>query len=311
MDSLLTAVKTSNTGNRREDDHLSEAVSQKNPRRLPQGKPAIIEKQCVINTPQEAQRCLSTGPTDSQFLQVLKFLDPMNAAQTGYDITDPEPFTISVLNNLVALAINDRWANIENEHRSCPKSIRTRSSKAIVLRCLTSISGIGALITNLRTNLDKATSQQGEESSGRQLLLRDTLSALSRVLQTPLLLLEIYQRISRITSPAKKRLAWSQLIAFLASGRALSTAGESLRFMKDGDIPTSIRWLGEGKIYASWLGRCIVSMTTGLEEDDLEGWSHLAKFTQRSLSLGYTSKPFLPEIYPHHLAYHARRRDFE
>ncbi|WEW58847.1 telomere binding protein [Emydomyces testavorans] len=289
MDSLLTAVKTVDIGNRREEDGLSEAVSQSTTGSALQEKNATDEP-WVIDTPQEALRALSSGPSEVELLQVLNFLDPVHTHKTGYDITDPESFTISILNSLITVVITDRWTAIETEHSSSPKAKRSHTAKSIVLRCFTSVSGIGALIANLRTSLDRLPAQQTGGSLGRQILLRDTVSVLSYVLQTPGLLLKIFQRSAKIASATRKRLAWSQLIAFLASGRVLSIAAEAFESMKDVELPSSIRWIGEGKSYASWLGRCIVSMALSLEDADDEGWKSLAKFTQRSLGLGYLNE---------------------
>lgn len=299
MDGLLTAVKTISTADRRGVDTIGETVSQKTSQGQLHESVASSGEQCTIRTPQEAQKCLRSGPTDSQLLQVIRFLDPRNAAQTGYDIRDPEPLNISILNSLIDVAVNERWTKIENEHKVYVAQKHGRSSKAIILRCLTSVSGIGALNTNLRTSLDKITTQQGNVGSGMQLILRDTLIVLSHILLKPSLLLEIYQNLTETSSPARRRLAWSQLLSFLASGRVLSTASEVLATVKDGDIPTSVRWLGDGRRYASWIGRSIVPMAMVLEDGASEGWGCLAKFSQRSLSLGYTSKPCLMPKVPY------------
>nr|KMM70132.1 hypothetical protein CPAG_06444 [Coccidioides posadasii RMSCC 3488] len=294
MENLLTAVKTVSIGNRDEGNGLSEVIPKGSVRSS--GEQPSGEGKCIVNTSQQALHLLGSGPSDSQFRAVLNFLDPANTPTSGFDITEPEPSTISILNGLITLAINDRWANIEREYRSSPKSKRAKTTRTIVLRCLTSVSGIGALIANLRSNLDQFQVQKRGDSLSRQILLRDTLSALSYVLRAPNLLLNVYQKIANISSPAKKRSAWSQFIVFLSSGRALSTAGETFATLKDVGIPKSIRWLGEGKTYASWLGRCIVSMALGLTDEDSEGWNNLAKFTQRALSLGYQND-LLNEIY--------------
>ncbi|EEP76987.1 predicted protein [Uncinocarpus reesii 1704] len=289
MESLLTAVKTVNIRTHDEKESLSKAVPPDTTHSTLREQP-VIEGNSIVDTLQGALRTLSSHPSDSQFLQALNFLDPAHSTQSGYDVTDLETSTLPILNSLVSVAINDRWANLENEHRSSPKSRRDKTPLAIVLRCLTSVGGIGALIVNLRTNIDRFETQQSGESLGRQVVLRDTLAALSYVLKTPDFLLRIYQRIAKFSSSPKKRLAWSQLISFLASGRVLSIAAESLGLVKEVEVPDSIRWIGEGKSYASWLGKCIVSMALNLDDNDSEGWGSLAKFSQRALSLGYQSE---------------------
>ncbi|KAI1936599.1 telomere binding protein [Ophidiomyces ophidiicola] len=280
MDSLLTAVKTVDLGHR-DADLLGTISGDANT------STTSSDERCTIDTPEEALRVLTSEPSEIQFLSALNFLDPTQVSKNRFDITVPEPPTVSIVNSLVSLAINHRWAAIEKEYRSSTKSRRARTAKAVVLRCLTSVGGIGALIANLRTLLDQLSGLREGERASRHIVLRDTLSALSNVLHTPGLLFRIYQQIARVDHLAKRQLAWSQLMVFLASSRVLSTAAETLDAINDLDSLISIRWIGDGKTYASWLGHSIVSMALSLDNSDTEAWRSLGKFTQRALSLGY------------------------
>ncbi|KAI1916144.1 telomere binding protein [Ophidiomyces ophidiicola] len=285
MDSLLTAVKTVDLGHR-DADLLGTISGDANT------STTSSDERCTIDTPEEALRVLTSEPSEIQFLSALNFLDPTQVSKNRFDITVPEPPTVSIVNSLVSLAINHRWAAIEKEYKSSTKSRRARTAKAVVLRCLTSVGGIGALIANLRTLLDQLSGLREGEKASRHIVLRDNLSALSNVLHTPGLLFRIYQQIARVDHLAKRQLAWSQLMVFLASSRVLSTAAETLDAINDLDSLSSIRWIGDGKTYASWLGHSIVSMALSLDNSDTEAWRSLGKFTQRASSLGYLRKYF-------------------
>ncbi|EGE79073.1 hypothetical protein RJZ56_001016 [Blastomyces dermatitidis] len=292
MDGLLTAVKTVET---REELTVSKPLQQR--------YPAHEEKrpcpQNGIKSPEEALHALKSSPDKYFVVQALYFLDPTRAPGDGFNITTPSAVAAQILHILIATTIPDHWSGLGNEDISepDPEGDRKLKPKAALLRCLSSVTGIGALVAHLRSLLAKQESLSGEKRSGNKLVIQDLIAVLSSVLKPPDFLFNTYMNISsKVELPAQRQIMWKELISLLAAGKVLSVASEGLLTIKDLKTPRSIHWIGEGNQYAAWLGQCISHMASKAQTTELDCWNYLAQFVARSLSLGYTAQ-VVSEIY--------------
>ncbi|PGH17897.1 hypothetical protein AJ79_00796 [Helicocarpus griseus UAMH5409] len=294
MDGLLTAVKT--VGNRQELPVST--PSQRRERSSPARGVQEVAAQSKINSPEDALQVLQSSPDKARVAQVLDFLDPARATQDGFNITIPSATAAQILHSLITTIIPDHWNSLRsvNDTESLPEGGHIKP-RAALLRCLSSVAGIGALVAQLRALLANQSSAKSEKRSGNQLVIQDLIAVLSSVLKPHTLLFDLYVTASKhVEQPAQRQIMWKELISLLAAGKVLSVASEGFFTIKDLAVPRSIQWVGDGSLYASWIGRCIHHMASTIQVKDSNAWNCLAQFTARSLSLGYTDS-VVNEIY--------------
>ncbi|OJD10849.1 hypothetical protein AJ78_08250 [Emergomyces pasteurianus Ep9510] len=293
MEDLLTAVKTVET---------REALTvSKPPRPRENSSPAQEENRLCqrsgINSPEEALQALKSSPDNCRVVQVLAFLDPARELEVGFNITTPSAPAAQILHILITTTIPDHWRSLRNENTTDLTGNHKLNPKAALLRCFSSVSGIGALVAHLHSLLAKQDSLPNEKRSGNKLFIQDLITVLSSVLKPPSLLFNTYMNISsKVEQPAQRNILWKEFISLLAAGKVLSVASEGLLTLKDLKCSPSMHWVGDGHRYASWLGRCISNMASNVQPSDLNGWNCLGQFAARSLSLGYTAQ-VVSEIY--------------
>lgn len=297
MDGLLTAVKTVHKNG---NPDLIKAQDNESGLRATNTHNSSAPQDLDTNSPDNILPILRSKPDRFDLSRVLKKLDPSNSPEERFNIRAPGPKAAEILHVLISTTIPDHWSSLTAEHDSEGFSKgRTRTQlnlKAALLRCLNSVAGVGALIANIRTLIvAQGHSNRTESNSGNLLLIRDLVSVLSTLIKPQAFLLYIYTDIARLTdNTVKRQIMWKELTALVGAGRILSTVGEALAIGKDIEIPESISWVGDGKAYASWLGRCICFMASNLLPSDADAWKSLAVFYGRALSLGYTSMDLSP-----------------
>ncbi|PGH09315.1 telomere length regulation protein [Blastomyces parvus] len=284
MDDLLTAVRTVEN---REELTVSKPLQPSHP--TPEEKQPC--QQNGIKSPEEALHALKSSPDKCRVVQTLDFLDPARTPGDGFNITTPSAKAAQILHILITTTVPDHWSGLRNEDIPDPEGDRKLKPKAALLRCLSSVAGVGALVAHLRSLLAKQDSLPGEKRSGNKLVIRDLIAVLSSVLKPSDFLFNTYQNISTtVERPAQRQIMWKELISLLAAGKVLSVVSEGLLTIKDLKTPRSIHWVGEGNLYATWLGQCISDMASKVQAADSDCWNYLAQFVARSLSLGYTAQ---------------------
>ncbi|EEH34683.1 hypothetical protein PAAG_05732 [Paracoccidioides lutzii Pb01] len=294
MDDLLSVKAVENR------EELAVSSSPKYVETLSPAKDAEdLSRKSEITSPEEVLQVLRSSPEKDRVVQVLNFLDPIRTNADGFNITTPSPVAAQILHSLVTITIPDHWSSLgsQNDTETLPEGVCKINPKAALLRCLSSVAGIGVLVAQLRSLLAKQNYTQGDKSSCYDLAVKDLITVLSSVLKPLDLVFEIYVSILKtIKSPTQKQILWKELISLLAAGKVLSIASEGFRAIKDLKTPRSIHWIGEGSSYSMWLGRCICHMTSNIQITDSDAWSYLAQFTTRALSLGYTDQ-LVHELY--------------
>lgn len=280
MDGLLTAVKTV----KRDQDAPLVAVTSET-RKAAATKP-ILDLDQNISSDQIVD-VLRSHPTTDELSAILGALDPFNASRSfqGCDIRIPSPATAQILQLLASTIIPDHWGTLDAKGKK-PKNAKTR---AALLRCLSSVAGIGSLVAQQRSLIATArASAKQAESSSSSLFIRDILSVCAALLEPRDFLFRLKSDISLIyDNRTRQQVAWRELVSLIAGGKILSTAAEALTLVKESESLSSVLWIGDGPRYASWLGGNIAYLTSKFEPQEND-WPSVALLTGRALSLGYS-----------------------
>ena len=253
----------------------------------------VVESKPTLKSPEDALGILKSRPGKPEVLDVLSFIDPANAAEGQFTATTPSSTAAQIVHVLVSTTIPDHWHSLSSDDESVLSNSTGKWIKpqAAFLRCLSSVTGIGAIIAQLRRLLSSQTTVgEDKRQSGTQIIIRDLVVILSRLLRPRGLILHIYSDLSKhLKGSVQQQLTWKELISLLAAGKVLSTAAEACKVARD-NVPSKHLWVGEGGPYAAWAGEVISHMATKLESGDTAGWTRLSSFTGRALTLGYTGK---------------------
>ncbi|KAJ5665821.1 uncharacterized protein N7477_008269 [Penicillium maclennaniae] len=303
MEGLLTAVKTVKRDN---DSPLvaSESLDFHDDRSK---RPALKFDHDISAA--EVMNALKSHPSQEEVAATLSALDPFNASRKiqNIDIRVPSPTTAQILQLLVNTTVLDHWASLNSKEKR-PKDIKTR---AALLRCLSSVAGIGSLIAQLRSSIATArTTAKQAEGSNSSIVIRDLLSVIAALLEPTDFLYRLYVDTSSLYgNQTRQQVAWKELVGLAAAGKILSTAAEALAVSKDVEAPSSITWIGDGPQYASWLGKNIAHVVSKLNADNVGDWSSAAFLMGRALSLGYSDQ-LVREIYSNLLVDHTAAVQF-
>ncbi|KAJ5796017.1 uncharacterized protein N7518_004557 [Penicillium psychrosexuale] len=288
MEGLLTAVKTV----KRDSDALvTPAVESQlaDPPVRNDFDPEHLSSRHIIDL-------LKSSPDREQLSAILATLDPFSKSKASkdFDLRIASPITAQILQLLVSTTIPDHWGSLDAKD-SKGKDAKAR---AALLRCLSSVAGLGSLVAQLRSliNVARASAQQAKGSSS-QLAIRDLLAVLAALLEPKDFLARLSSDISVIyDSKTRQQVTWRELVSLVAAGKVLSTAAEALTVVDESRSVSSISWVGNGSQYASWLGRNISYMVARLAPDNESDCASVALLTGRALSLGYTDQ-IVKEIY--------------
>lgn len=281
MDGLLTAVKTVK---RDSGSPLVAAESQR--RHDGPTRPALDLNQNISS--QQAIDVLKSHPSQDELLAVLAALDPFNVSRKiqNIDIRVPGPTTAQILQVLVSTIVPAHWASLNAKE----KQAKDTKSRAALLRCLSSVAGIGSLVAQLRSLIATARAAAlRAEGSSSPIVIRDLLSVIAALLEPKDFLYRLYTDTSSVyDNKTRQQVAWREFVSLVAAGKILSTAAEAFTVSKEAEFPSSITWVGDGPRYASWLGSNIAHMVSKLKADKEGDWSSVAFLAGRALSLGYS-----------------------
>lgn len=282
MEDLLTPLKTTTTSKIKGSEyHLTEVEP---------AKDTYPDTNWKLDSSEAALDILSAKPDLKQLTRVLHWLDHKGAEDANFNIKIPGPKATQIINVLVNATVPDYWATLNGQQ----KSVHLNSQR-LLLRCLSSVAGIGAITTRLRS-LVTSSRDGGDRKSiseaDRSEPMTDLLELLQNIIGKDTFIQSIWTDISiLIPKLSKKSLLWKELISLLATGRLLSVAAEANEVLNKGS--SSIRnesWIGNGKEYTSWLGRNVGALAIHLKEEDVEAWKEAARLLGKGLTLGYTGR---------------------
>lgn len=256
-----------------------------------------------IRTPENALEALRSKPDLKLLARTLSWLttEPRNDANHVFSVKRPSAKAAQILFVLVNGIIPDYWQILNaNRPSGHPKE------KRMLIACLRSVAGIGALISRLRmlvTSLKGGSQKQTDPLAQKQANpltaaksqpVHDLIELLDATLSGESRILSIWRSIDVcIEDASQKLLQWKELLSLLASGRVLSIASEASLFLNETNLLTKeCDWIGDGRRYSAWLGNNISHMNKELPLDDIEGREALSRLFKNGLNLGYTGQRF-------------------
>lgn len=283
MDGLLTAVNTV----KRDAETLLVTSSGSTQQQKPVPTSDLYSNHHDLSS-DEIINLLRSNPDREHLSAILAALDPFNKSSKtkDVDIRIPSPTTAQIVQVLVSATIPDHWGSLDAKGRKTKDS----KTRAALLRCLSSVAGLGSIVAQVRSLVAAARGSIKEaQGSGSQLVIQDILTVLAALLEPEDFLSRLYADISVIYDhKTRQQAAWRELASLVAAGRILSTAAEALTLMDDSRPLSSISWVGNGSQYALWLGGNVCHLVSKLEPEDENAWGFATFLLGRALSLGYT-----------------------
>jgi telomere length regulation protein len=86
----------------------------------------------------------------------------------------------------------------------------------------------------------------------------------------------------------KRHILWRELTALVAGGRLLSVAAEAESVLGRLSNGQQERWVGDGKMFALWLGREIAEASLRVDLMEDTGWKAQSLLLTASFRLGYS-----------------------
>ena len=207
----------------------------------------------------------------------------------GFNIKIPGPQATRIISVLVNELTTDYWHVLRDDQGS--RHVKERN---LYVKSLSSVAGIGALCSRLRSLLDFGKQEQNTKAkiTRKQLQnqIRDVLEIMHLVLRGKDTLENMWTEIrKKVNKPIQRQLLVKEIVTQIASGRILSLAAEALDFCelsRAGQHP--LNWLGEGRVFSCWLGQNIRSTFEDVTDEDEDTRKLGASLLIRGISLGYS-----------------------
>jgi hypothetical protein len=233
----------------------------------------------AISSPDQASAILNDQPTQERFEAVIRYLDDGIQGKHPFNIHVPSAAAAQLLNVLVARVIPDRWWTLA----STGASQADKAIKRLLLSCMSSPAGIGALLARVQGLL--ASSQLRQPGSSEHAIFKDTVSFFASMVYHKTFVKDLLSQIqSSGGKPGQQQALWTEATSSLAGSKILNVFLEAgaVSELKD-EIPP---WLQDARDYSRWLGVNIASSGISLAASNEEAWKMLASFLKRALSLG-------------------------
>jgi telomere length regulation protein len=278
MDELLTTIRT--TGGSVNEQLFAKAAE-------------VKEVQSVLRGPisslDDSLEALRSKPDFEALGRLLRYLDPDTPGGSNSNINVPSPEAAKVVNVLVNSTIPDYWAILDRKNPQ-GKTRAHPNERAILLRCLSSVGGLGAILARLQTLI--ALSKEGKRKTGNsdtsQHVL-DMLDIVKYLLKSTKFILKIWNGLKcRADARLKRIVIWKEFVSIMGGGKLLSTFAEAYDIVRASrkDIMQSY-WIASGNKYCAWIGRSAARMVLDLQGDDQDAWKAIAQLLGKSLGLGY------------------------
>lgn len=277
MEGLLTSVKTTISDTISTEPHLAVFES-----KSPNGQ----SKNGTFQSPEDILNALKSKPDSELLTRVLRWLDPGAVKPNRFNIRIPSPKATQIVFLLVSETIPDNWVAWQGADNPI-----LLSQKKLLLRCLSSVSGHGAITARLRVLIDlkeDALSNAKVTQGSKSKALKDLLDVLESLLKGKKFVSHIWTDISsQIPIPSQRDLLWRDFITSIAGGRVLSLAAEADIVVNQSNPDSTGRcWIGDGGQYSSWLGQNLAYSMTG----HVQNLEALAQLFSRALKLGHNGE---------------------
>lgn len=244
----------------------------------------------ALKSPEDSLEALKSKPDADLLTRILRWLDSSSADLERFNIKIPGPKAAQIIFVLVTDIVPDYWQSLTGNITSVQFK-----QKRVLIRCLSNVSGIGAITARLRFFLDLEHEPQRDGQSSKSNScqgLEELLGVLESLLNGDGFVSSIWVDINSLISNSSQRaLVWKEFTNTLAGGRLLALVAEAFHIINKSSPDTSEgSWLGSGSQYCSWLGRNISHMLSSLREKPREDWKAFALLVNKALKLGYTGR---------------------
>jgi telomere length regulation protein len=235
-----------------------------------------------ILSPDQALAILKEQITEERFKAVIQYLNEGIQKKHDFNIQVPNAAAAQILNVLVSNVIPDWWDILNPTASSQPE----RKLRKLLLSCMNSPAGIGALLARIQSLI--ATPQVRQSGSSQHAVFRDTVSLFVSLVYHKAFVRDLLAQIQSMDgSPGQQQAVWAEATSLLAGSRVLNVFQEASATLELKDDISS--WLQDPKEYSVWLGVNIASAAISLAPTNDEAWKMLASFLKRAMSLGYRS----------------------
>lgn len=275
MGDFLTAVSTVSLKSKQNTNKLiiEEIVPERPKPRTVRKSPASAD---------EALNTLRSSPDEDALHDLLFFLKQPSQQSAGFDIKVPTPSSAKVVNGLINITLPDFWGTDDQ-------------TNVLILDCLRSVAGIGAILAKLRLSVSKYQSaRRGVQGSETTQPLSDLISVLSQLLCSDNLAENVYDDINRLVeSQARRTLLWKEFLTLVGTGKIIASAAEAEDTVKSAGGQLEPSWLSNGSRYSAWLGRnvCTMLRKTAIDMDTCKA---AAQLCGKALGIGYPGRKMLP-----------------
>lgn len=286
MDDLLTPVSTTYLKPRNEPEPLFTEVKPASTASTQKKPPSISDK----STADEIIDALKSQPDYDTLISILNFLNNPKSASSNFSFSTPSPKSASIIHLLVSEIASNYWTlllegDIEDDTKGKTELPRDAD---LFLGCLRSLTGLNAVITQLRVLIQE--SRLGGKEERRADLSINTgilLSILSSILGSAQSISTIWSTsIKGISSVALQRVQCQKLVSILSNSQIVSIAAEALEVMGRDKVDDGVHWIADGLKYSTWMGNAIVSWVHSSPEPD--GMAFACELFQKSLSLHHS-----------------------
>ncbi len=276
MQDLLTPITTRAINRPDSDADASHIGSSPNERSISE-----------VCSPDDALQALRSQPSIEQLSDAINWLDPRKGKDGSFNIKAPSPKASQIIFAMINDVIPSYWSVLNDKKVSAHARLR----KTLV-RCLSSISGIGAVASRLGILLKELSAQSRSDRSGKIQQIEGLVQLLEQTFKNDDFMLSSWNDLNLLVLDKSKRaLAWKELTSLLAGGRILALVAEIDHTIDE--LSPSIRessWLSGGSQYAAWVGRNCACMVDRLRTDDQDERKAVIQLFSKALTLGYTGR---------------------
>ncbi|KAK4132337.1 putative DNA binding protein [Trichocladium antarcticum] len=285
MEELLKTASIASSGRGDVQTDFLRVSSSQGQSKVEKTKPKLQQKSPT--SPEDALEILKHEPDYDSLFAVLRFLSRHEPHGLDFpSIKLPSPLSAQLVQVLVSQIVPNYWALLVEDGQD-----GNNSGLRLLLYCLSSITGVNAILVRLKASIQEARSEVSEKAKRPDIALNLNilLDLLSRVLQGDGWLLDAWQvATSGQDGPARVRPRVHEILATFGSGRVVSLAAEAEEITNASNSSKSAGsyWSADPLEYTLWLGRNIVAwrLSDRTPEEAKFGADLLAK----ALRLGYS-----------------------
>ena len=282
MESLLTSVKTTSRRESKQD-----AITASKPPK------SLERKDSLITNPEEVRDILKSKPDLKLLTKAIQWIAQRIDKSSDFNIRTPSPKSAQIIHALVNDIVPDYWQVLNEEETS-----GHAKSRNLLILCLRSVAGIGAIVSRLRLLLGPLKISQSQSGNNKYQPIEELLHVLSSVLEGEQCIESLWKDINAYPVVPQKSLQWKELLSLIASGKVLAIAGECTLAFRNGDL--SIKngsWISDGSLYAAWIGSNVQHMIQNVPRNDVEGQKSISQLMSKAFNLGYKGMSVAVHLY--------------